>query len=88
MYKVLAQKAAPAEAGALFPSRTVYEITPSNDVTGGIATETGIAQRAIEVEAPDVITTDVIKKQLAEHEAAEKTVEAKKPAKKKAKFKF
>ena len=89
LYKVLAQKSAPAETGALFPSRTIYEITPSPDVTGGIATQTGIAQRAIEVEGSDVISTDVIKKQLAEHEAAaEKTVEAKKPAKKKAKFKF
>jgi len=89
LYRVLAQKSAPAEAGALFPSRNVYEIAPSGDVTGGIATETGIAQRAIEVEGSDVISTDVIKKQLAEHQAAaEKTTEAKKPAKKKAKFKF
>ena len=87
LYRVLPQKAAPSEAGALFPSRTVYEV--SADVTGGIATETGIAQRAIEVEGGDNLSTEMIAKQLAEHEAAaQKTSEAKKPAKKKAKFKF
>ena len=89
LYRVLAQKSAPSEAGALFPSRMVYEIDTNQDVTGGIATQTGIAQRAVEVEGGDTISTEVIKKQLAEHEAAaEKTVDAKKPAKKKAKFKF
>jgi splicing factor 3B subunit 2 len=87
LYRVLPQKAAPSEAGALFPSRTVYEV--SADVTGGITTETGIAQRAIEVEGVDTLSTEMIAKQLAEHEAAaQKTLDAKKPAKKKAKFKF
>jgi hypothetical protein len=87
---VLTQKSAPTQPGALFPSRNIYELNPTDEVTGGIATATGIAQRAHEVEDENVITTEMIREQLDEHAAAAaKTgVEAKKPAKKKAKFKF
>jgi polysaccharide deacetylase 2 family uncharacterized protein YibQ len=62
---------------------------PESDPTGGIATATGIAQRATEVEDDNVLTADMIKKQLEEHEAAAVARgETKKPAKKKQKFKF
>jgi hypothetical protein len=90
LYRVLTQKSAPTQPGALFPSRNIYELNPTDEVTGGIATATGIAQRAHEVEDENVITTEMIREQLDEHAAAAaKTgVEAKKPAKKKAKFKF
>jgi splicing factor 3B subunit 2 len=86
LYKVLQQKTAPSQSGALFPSRNVYELnmeTPA-DVTGGIATTVGIAKIANEVENEDVITADMIRKQLAEHGAAA----ASKPEKKKKKEKF
>ena len=83
LYRVLPQKSAPTQPGALFPSRTVYDVSPDTD----IATAIGIAQRASEVENEDVITADMIKQQLAEHEAAAARVEQKKP-KKKQKFKF
>jgi splicing factor 3B subunit 2 len=82
LYRVLPQKSASMDAGALFPSRNVYDVA---DPSGGIATAQGIAQRATEVEDETVLTADMIKQQLAEHEA--KSGETSKP-KKKQKFKF
>jgi len=88
LYKVLSQKAAPSQAGALFPSRNLYElnIEAPRDATGGIATATGIAKVAHEVQNEDAITADMIRKQLAEHETAAASKTEKK--KKKEKFKF
>ena len=77
LYKVLPQRSAPTQPGALFPSRAIYEVAP-------VGTASGIAQRASEVEAENVLTAEMIKQQLAAHEAAE----VKKPPKKKSKFKF
>ena len=88
LYKVLQQKAAPSQTGALFPSKNVYElnIEAPTDVTGGLATATGIAKVAHEIDNEDVITADMIKKQLAEYEAVAGSKGEKK--KKKEKFKF
>jgi splicing factor 3B subunit 2 len=88
LYKVLQQKAAPSQAGALFPSKNVYELSfeAPKDVTGGLATATGIAKIAHEIENEDVITADMIKKQLAEYETVATSKGEKK--KKKDKFKF
>ena len=90
LYKVLQQKAAPSQTGALFPSRNLYELemeVPS-DATGGLATATGIAKVAHVVENENVITADMIKKQLAEHEAAAAAASKTEKKKKKEKFKF
>ena len=81
LYRVLPQRSAPTQPGALFPSRNLY------DLNEDIATASGIAKRASEVESENVLTAEMIKKQLAEHEAAAAKTE-KKPAKKKQKFKF
>lgn len=85
LYRVLPQKSAPSQPGALFPSKNVYDVSPEHE----IATAAGIAQRSHEVENDNIITAEMIKKQLAEHEAAAAKlgVEPKKP-KKKQKFKF
>lgn len=89
LYKVLPQRSAPTQPGALFPSRNIYELQPSDDATGGIATAAGIAQRATEVESADVLTADQVRKQLSDLESsAAKVADAKKAVKKKAKFKF
>ena len=90
LYRVLPQVSAPTQPGALFPSKNVYDVVPEADPTGGIATAAGIAQRANEVENEDIMTAEMIKQQLAQHEAraAEKSDTAKKPSKKKQKFKF
>jgi len=91
LYRVLTQKSAPTQPGALFPSRNIYELNPTDDITGGIATATGIAKRAHEVEGEDSLTTEMIREKLAEQEAAAEKIgsaDVKKPAKKKAKFKF
>ncbi len=89
LYKVIPQRSAPTQPGALFPSRNIYELNPTNDATGGIATATGIAQRASEVENNDIITAEQVRKQLSELESSStKAAEAKKAIKKKAKFKF
>ena len=82
LYRVLPQKSASMDAGALFPSRNVYDVA---DPAGGIATAQGISQRATEVEDETVLTADMIKQKLAEHEA--KSGETSK-RKKKQKFKF
>jgi splicing factor 3B subunit 2 len=90
LYRVLPQVSAPTQPGALFPSRNVYEVVPESDPTGGIATAAGIASRANEVENEDIMTAEMIRKQLEKHEAmaASKADGSKKPAKKKQKFKF
>jgi splicing factor 3B subunit 2 len=89
LYRVLQQKAAPSQAGALFPSRNVYElnIESTTDATGGIATAAGITKRAHETEDDNVLTADMIRQQLAEHEAAAAS-KGEKKKKKKEKFKF
>ena len=92
LYRVLPRKEAPVEGGQFLPSKNVYEIKadissvmlPTSDAADGLATAAGIAQRATEADADDVVTAEMIKKQLAEHES--KAADSKK--KKKQKFKF
>ena len=77
LYKVIPQRSAPTQPGALFPSKQIYEL-------GEVGTASGIAKRAMEAEDDSLaITAEMIKEQLAQHEAKE----PKKP-KKKSKFKF
>ena len=84
LYKVIPQRSAPTQPGALFPSRQIYELKPSDSATGGVATASGIAQRTKEIENEDnLLTAEMIKKKLADLES--KTA---KPPKKKSKFKF